>query len=65
MHRSAITQYLSKRLAGANSKLGDMQEARLRSQQKRRLNLGGSAAANRTAGGGSNGQKAMVAGSGF
>lgn len=39
-----------------------MQEARLRSQQKRRLNLGGSAA-NRASDGSSNGRKAMVAGS--
>jgi syntaxin 18 len=65
LHRSAITQYLSKRLASANSKLGDMQEARLRAQQKRRLNLGGSAAAaaSRSAGGGSSEKQAVVAGS--
>lgn len=61
-HRAAITQYLSKELASANGKLGDMQEARLRSQQKRRINLGGSAAATRTAGGMSE-KQAIVAGS--
>lgn len=63
LHRSAITQYLSKRLASANSKLGDMQEARLRAQQKRRLNLGGSAAASQSAGRGLNEKQAVVAGS--
>lgn len=62
-HRAAITQYLSKELASANGKLGDMQEARLRSQQKRRINLGGSAAATRAAGGGMSDKQAIVAGS--
>lgn len=62
-HRAAITQYLSKSLTQANGRLGDMQEARLRSQQRRRLNLAGSAAAASQPNGMTSGKGAVVAGS--
>ncbi|UZJ52383.1 hypothetical protein CBS101457_001703 [Exobasidium rhododendri] len=65
-HRLSIVQYLSKELAQANGKLGEMQEARLRSQQKKRINAAGSAATriNGGVGGSTSSEKqALVAGS--
>lgn len=43
-HRSAITQYLGNELAHCNARLGDMQEARLKAQRMKQINLAGSAA---------------------
>lgn len=43
-HRFAITQYLNNKLAQTNAKMGDLQEARLKAQRVKQINLAGSAA---------------------
>lgn len=42
-HRACITQFLGKELAETNARLGDMQEARVRAQRIKQINLAGSA----------------------
>lgn len=60
-HRSAITQYLSAELTRANARMADMQEARIKAQRAKQINLAGSAMDTSTTG--SQSTRPAVAGS--